>query len=483
MELRHSNDWSSFLYGSWIPSRFEEPTYQSKGLNLLDLSESDAEVKSPMHAWDLRRSSVRNGRGGYAYLSSTIERDSKKSSPSSKQPSYLSLATTFRSMFERFKPKGLPNVSNPNRWLADHVLSFYNEVYLMHSILADYCTHDACPAMCAGAHTYLWADGEKVVEPMRCSAPDYANMLFEWIERKVNDDNIFPIEVGAKFPKDFNQLCKTILKKLFRVYAHLLRCHFEHAVKLGIEYRLSESFATFVHFVLQYKLVKPNQMLPMRALLDTWTGKTNRPLSWKRRMSAPQKSLSTSQVLKASNVAKGGSLIFSSFTASLKHSTPTKRGSAGMFSSSKSLFLSFSTRTPKPPNTKPSTFQPRFSQPRRNLPPARANSSIFPSLSSEPSDSKKYDTLRISSTGKTLPKTPQPLNRDVRCRANSDFLSYRPRLSSPLRPQDRVPPNTPSRYIKKYPRDIPVQQFPNDDDPSANLNRRRIRITQADNKV
>ena len=31
-------------------------------------------------------------------------------------------------------------------------------------------------------YEYLWADGVKVKKPIKCSAPDYINQLFDWIE-------------------------------------------------------------------------------------------------------------------------------------------------------------------------------------------------------------------------------------------------------------------------------------------------------------
>ena len=34
-------------------------------------------------------------------------------------------------------------------------------------------------------YEYLWADGVKVKRPMKCSAPDYVNQLFDWIESQV----------------------------------------------------------------------------------------------------------------------------------------------------------------------------------------------------------------------------------------------------------------------------------------------------------
>lgn len=43
-----------------------------------------------------------------------------------------------------------------------------------------------CPVMCAGPqYEYLWADGTKVKTPVKLSAPDYINCLFDWVEDQV----------------------------------------------------------------------------------------------------------------------------------------------------------------------------------------------------------------------------------------------------------------------------------------------------------
>ena len=34
-------------------------------------------------------------------------------------------------------------------------------------------------------YEYLWADGVKVKKPVRLSAPDYINALFDWVEAQV----------------------------------------------------------------------------------------------------------------------------------------------------------------------------------------------------------------------------------------------------------------------------------------------------------
>lgn len=43
-----------------------------------------------------------------------------------------------------------------------------------------------CPVMSAGPqYEYLWADGVKVKTPLKLSAPDYINCLFDWVEDQV----------------------------------------------------------------------------------------------------------------------------------------------------------------------------------------------------------------------------------------------------------------------------------------------------------
>lgn len=55
--------------------------------------------------------------------------------------------------------------------------------------------------------------------------------------------------VGVPFPKNFLSIAKTILKRLFRVYAHIYHQHFTEVVQLGEEAHLNTSFKHFIFFV------------------------------------------------------------------------------------------------------------------------------------------------------------------------------------------------------------------------------------------
>ena len=60
---------------------------------------------------------------------------------------------------------------------------------------------------------------------------------------------IFFLSPGVPFPKNFMQIAKTILKRLFRVYAHIYHQHFREVVSLGEEAHLNTSFKHFIYFV------------------------------------------------------------------------------------------------------------------------------------------------------------------------------------------------------------------------------------------
>jgi len=53
---------------------------------------------------------------------------------------------------------------------------------------------------------------------------------------------------GVPFPKNFLSIAKTILKRLFRVYAHIYHQHFSEVVQLGEEAHLNTSFKHFIFF-------------------------------------------------------------------------------------------------------------------------------------------------------------------------------------------------------------------------------------------
>lgn len=76
-----------------------------------------------------------------------------------------------------------------------------------------------------------------------------------WVQARLDDETVFPHKIGTcgvrtcavciavsslrfigvPFPRNFRDTVKTIIRRLFRVYAHIYSSHFEQICALGIE--------------------------------------------------------------------------------------------------------------------------------------------------------------------------------------------------------------------------------------------------------
>lgn len=166
----------------------------------------------------------------------------------------------------------LPEGEDIDEWIAVNTVDFFNQINMLYGTITEFCTEDRCPIMSAGPkYEYHWADGQTVKKPIKCSAPKYIDYLMTWVQDQLDDENIFPSKIGVKFPPNFQSIVKTILKRLFRVYAHIYHQHFKYVnrkmkayaktyllyyffhyrevVSLGEEAHLNTSFKHFIYFV------------------------------------------------------------------------------------------------------------------------------------------------------------------------------------------------------------------------------------------
>ena len=85
----------------------------------------------------------------------------------------------------------------------------------------------------------------------------------DWIERQINDDTVFPSQVGemmsspdiirrwlyflgTPFLKTFNQISKKMLTRLYRVFVHVYIHHFDKLVAIGaVSYTKSTQLNSF----------------------------------------------------------------------------------------------------------------------------------------------------------------------------------------------------------------------------------------------
>lgn len=77
----------------------------------------------------------------------------------------------------------------------------------------------ACMRVCVGC-TVVWIQGCHVLDQSHAAACPPT-------PRQIDDDSVFPAQLGMPFPPNFSEVVHTIFKRLFRVYAHIYHSHFK----------------------------------------------------------------------------------------------------------------------------------------------------------------------------------------------------------------------------------------------------------------
>lgn len=68
---------------------------------------------------------------------------------------------------------------------------------------------------------------------------------------------------GVPFPPNFQATVKSILRRLFRVYAHIYNHHFAHVCALSVEAHLNTSYRHFLLFITEFDIVDPKELAPL----------------------------------------------------------------------------------------------------------------------------------------------------------------------------------------------------------------------------
>ena len=164
-----------------------------------------------------------------------------------------------------------PTGAKSTDWITVHIIDFLNQLREIVSASSNICTHDTCPVMNAGSrYQYLWAD-EEIVQPINCSAPVYAEFLFNWTESKLNGWSDEELSIY------FKETARTIFKRLFRIYAHMYYSHFKSMESRGQHVLLNRSFRHFIVFAKKHDLITSVDMKPLEVLIQKMElGKTKR---------------------------------------------------------------------------------------------------------------------------------------------------------------------------------------------------------------
>ncbi|KAI1457457.1 Mob1/phocein [Annulohypoxylon moriforme] len=200
-----------------------------------------------------------------------------------------------------------PKTVEQGEWIAHQVVEHYrnlwNFVRVIHEKEDDgttICNPQTCPRMSAGTnHSFTWLNYRR--EPVELPAYEYITLMQRWISGKIDDLNIFPTDTNgvsyahnpsitttplsqlsnpedkdwigksSGFPENFVEVCQTIFRQMFRVYAHLYWAHFiDPFYHLNLEKQLNSCFSHFVLTACALDMLKPQELEPMQPLIDLW---------------------------------------------------------------------------------------------------------------------------------------------------------------------------------------------------------------------
>ncbi|KAI5095256.1 mps one binder kinase activator-like 2A [Silurus meridionalis] len=165
----------------------------------------------------------------------------------------------------------LPHGEDLSDWVAVHVVDFFNRINLIYGTISESCTEQTCPVMSGGPkYEYRWQDEQKYKKPTALSAPKYMSLLMEWIEVQINNEQIFPTNVGTPFPKSFMQVAKKILSRLFRVFVHVYIHHFDRVSQMGAEAHVNTCYKHFYYFVNEFSLIDQKELEPLVHRRGLW---------------------------------------------------------------------------------------------------------------------------------------------------------------------------------------------------------------------
>ncbi|KAH7731062.1 Mob1/phocein family protein [Aphelenchoides avenae] len=139
---------------------------------------------------------------------------------------------------------------------------------MLYGTISDKCTPETCPRMTAGPqYEYFWSEGSQT---MSLPAPTYVDYLLSWVQDELDDENTFPSQIGKPFPMSFPHIAQTIVKRLFRVYAHVYHEHFDLIGELKAVEHLNTSFKHFILFVQEFKMMEQKQLAPLQELIQAF---------------------------------------------------------------------------------------------------------------------------------------------------------------------------------------------------------------------
>jgi MOB kinase activator 1 len=113
---------------------------------------------------------------------------------------------------------------------------------------------------------YLWEECDDSKHDL--PAPHYIQRLLKWVNGLMENDAVFPSVPGQLFPDNFEAIVMTIMRRLFRIYAHCYYHHLDALTRLGNQAVLNTSFKHFLFVADEFHLIDRDQLDPLIDLVD-----------------------------------------------------------------------------------------------------------------------------------------------------------------------------------------------------------------------
>ncbi|KAI9222745.1 Mob1/phocein [Blastocladiella britannica] len=201
-------------------------------------------------------------------IRSKIKSATRKTSASQPKPLFLSppfLASVLvRGSFQPMVQ--LPAQIDRDEWLAANVFDFFQYISLFSGTIAEFCSQKECPVMSGGPGIeYPWIDAQK--RSQKVSAPQYIDASTTWIQRVLDDPDVFPTKSGQPFPKEHLATVKQCFRHMFRILAHIYHHHYPHILHLHAEAHLNTLTAHFMCFSKEFDLLDKKETEALRELI------------------------------------------------------------------------------------------------------------------------------------------------------------------------------------------------------------------------
>jgi MOB kinase activator 1 len=145
-------------------------------------------------------------------------------------------------------------------WYLFQAVCFVKSLQIFHNYATvKFCSSDSCPILSAGSlFEYRWRDPD-TGDILSTCAPSYMHLLFDSVDALLKKPDFSSLDLDSS---------ADILRRTFRVYAHLYHEHYSEISLLGLSAEFDARLNHLSQFLMKTRLMTVKELLPMRAFFS-----------------------------------------------------------------------------------------------------------------------------------------------------------------------------------------------------------------------